>query len=88
MKPKPKTRVKQNPNERVLARLLHHAYLEMTDDDYHDGETLAAFLARRGVLAVCAKTVPLNMPTQADPPSYYEWPDFRTYLRCLARGAR
>ena len=79
---------KPSANEKRLAKLLR----EMDGGDETPPNawytSSAAFLARRGVLAVCAKTVPLNMPTQADPPSYYEWPDFRTYLRCLARGAR
>jgi hypothetical protein len=82
---------KISANERRLAKLLY-AYRDShgtVRPDEHacyarfDAE-LAAFLARRGVLAVSAQTVPVR-----------DWPEgvvgmvtLRTFLRRLARGGR
>ena len=75
------TPAKPSANERVLAKLLDAA--SPTLRDYGYSPPIAAFLARRGVLAVCAKTVP-------DDPDVDLWTvqQFRAYLRGLARGAK
>ena len=70
-------------NERALAKLLREAAgppwpeQTATDRPAKSPEELASFLARRGVLAVSAKTV-------ADPNSLAT----RAWLRRLARGAQ
>ena len=77
---------KPSANERRLAKLLREAEQAFVDDNsplFYE-EFAAAFLARHGVLAVCAKTVPPR-----------DWPDgvvgmvtLRGFLRRLARGAK
>ena len=74
---------KQGANERRLAKLLREA-CEPGMMSAGDCEGVATFLARRGVLAVGAKTVDGNFGVE--PPQYFRWGDFRAYLRRLARG--
>ena len=76
---------KPSANERRLFRLLktHDTYTEMWMDEGHLWSQ-AAFLAKRGVLAVSAQTVPPR-----------DWPEgvigmvtLQGFLRRLARGAK
>jgi hypothetical protein len=46
--------------------------------------TFGQYSSRRGVLAVCAKTV--NGDFGTEPPQYFRWGDFRAYLRRLCTG--
>ena len=72
---------KATANERRLAKLLREA--EMSD--LATWEAFAAFLAKRGVLAVCAATVPDGLTTQLDHVPAIE---LRYHLSRLARGTR
>ena len=74
---------KTSANERRLAKLLRE-WAKSPDYKREAVLDIAAFLAKRGVLAVCAKTVPPR-----------DWPDgvvgmvtLRGFLRRLARGAK
>ena len=67
-------------NERRLAKLLRE-WRDVADFRNDDDKTLAAFLARHSVLAVCAETVPSwRRPLESEP--------MAPWLRCLARGAK
>ena len=82
---------KLSANERALAKLLNEAdpgYAQMPwgpNPNLSCGAAVAAFLARRGVLAVSAKTVP-----DAEWSDSYVRPGnratLRDWLRRLARG--
>jgi len=89
---------KPGANERRLAKLLREMgeyAVTLPGDDYEGRWThremnalLAAFLARRGVLAVCAATVPDDfLLTRASQIVGRPADDLRDLLRRLARGA-
>ena len=73
-------------NERRLAKLLREADALMFDYiDAEDAKIIAAYLAKRGVLAVCAKTV----TTDDEASLALMYPRYvRPTLRRLARGVR
>ena len=87
---------KPSANERRLAKLLREAQKQNNGTR----ENLAAFLAKRGVLAVCAATVPNDDAYQLYLPGTPKYALPRGYtiltmakairlnLRRLARGAR
>lgn len=67
------------PNTRKMAALIRE-YRAIAP--YGGPEDEAKFLARRGVLAVCAATVPGHLPISAPPRAMRAW------LRALAKGQR
>ena len=74
--------IKIPANQRRLAKLLVDAGEEFWVPQ-DEAERMAAFLAKRGVLAVCAETVVCDEPFVASTAQ-----EIRTRLRCLARGQR
>ena len=85
------TPTKPSANEKRLAKLLWE-YADVADFRNGDDTVLAAFLARRGVLAVSAQTVPDGSVSHRDGILVLlPWelhPALRLSLRRLARGQR
>ena len=74
---------KVSQNEKRLAKLLREAYAACSEAEAVQSwdASYAAFLAKRGVLAVCAATVP-------QVPQFYRHRDAVVFLRRVARGQR
>lgn len=88
MKVKAQVTPKPSANERRLAKLLREE-ANRNDADYDEGgaEQIAAYLAKRGVLAVSVKTITNDDARRI---SYYYHPEahLRPELRRLARGIK